>query len=287
MNKMASYTIKENYIAKEAQVAFPVQTSFNSDCIEVRLNNLLLAIETDYFPNPEAGIFTLNVPAQEGDSVSVTNTIANSNLEVISSSHIDKPNSMFKKYTTINKLKFNNKYQVKINIGSQSFEWNFNTRMTPMFSTVKKVLEDCGEFLEGFTEEYIGSVIHRNSIELLDLVNGLAEENIMNVTIDQNEDGYYNTTYRLVNNWVRLKTEMDLIYAKYYGESLRYGSVSKSIGDISIEKSVKLPYIDELLKRIQKQFEVIDEAIRNSGLNFVGSAVKGAIRFTYNERGNF
>lgn len=287
MNKMASYTIKENYIAKEAQVAFPVQTSFNSDCIEVRLNNLLLAIETDYFPNPEAGIFTLNVPAQEGDSVSVTNTIANSNLEVVSSSHIDKPNSMFKKYTTINKLKFNNKYQVKINIGNQSFEWNFNTRMTPMFSTVKKVLEDCGEFLEGFTEEYIGSVIHRNSIELLDLVNGLAEENIMNVTIDQNEDGYYNTTYRLVNNWVRLKTEMDLIYAKYYGESLRYGSVSKSIGDISIEKSVKLPYIDELLKRIQKQFEAIDEAIRNSGLNFVGSAVKGAIRFTYNERGNF
>jgi hypothetical protein len=290
---MTSYTINENYIATDLQQEFSLKGSFTNDCIEVYLNDLLQVFgETqNYTTIPEEGVVVFNAPLRAGDFVSIANNIENNdNVEIVSSLNVDRPNSVFKKYNaTANKFKFNNKYTISIKIGAEEFHWEFNTRMTPAFSTVKKVLEDCGEFLRGFTEEYIGAIIHRNSVEVVDLINELANaaDAISNVTVQQDNEGYYTTEYKAVNNWVKFKTEIDLIYARYYGVSLNYGSVTKSIGDINIEKSTDLPLIDELLKRLQRQFDLADQTIRNAGVGFFGSAVKGATRFQYSERGTF
>ena len=69
--------------------------------------------------------------------------------------------------------------------------------------------------------------------------------------------------------------------ARYYGISYRYGSIRKEVGDISIEKSTKLPYIDNLLDRLKDQFEEADKVIR--GLNTVASAIKGGDNYSYED----
>lgn len=60
-----------------------------------------------------------------------------------------------------------------------------------MFITSKKIWEDIGEFIEGFTEEYINSMIYRNSIEVVELIDELAaqQEAVENVTYKIEADG--------------------------------------------------------------------------------------------------
>ena len=126
-------------------------------------------------------------------------------------------------------------------------------------------------------------VIYRNSVEVIELIDELANQTdaVENVTYEVDADGNYSTTSRAVKNWVRFKTEIDLIYARYYGISYRYGSVRKEIGDISIQKDTKLPYIDNLMARIKDQWEEADAAIR--GVNVVASAVKAINNYTYED----
>ena len=161
--------------------------------------------------------------------------------------------------------------------------WNFVSHLNPLFVSSKKIWEDIGEFIEGFTERYINSMIYRNSVEVIELIDDLAnqEEAIENVTYEQDEYGEYTTTYRAVKNWVKSKTEIELVMARYYGISYRYGSVKKSVGDLEIEKSTKLPYIDDLLDRLKKQFDEADKVIK--GLNIVASAVKASINYSYED----
>ena len=124
-------------------------------------------------------------------------------------------------------------------------------------------------------------MIYRNSVEVIELIDELAnaDEAIENVTYEKDSDGNYTTTYRAIKNWVRYKTEIELVMARYYGISYRYGSVRKEVGDISIEKSTKLPYIDNLLDRIKDQYEEADNTIR--GINIVASSVKAINKYSY------
>ena len=48
-----------------------------------------------------------------------------------------------------------------------------------------------------------------------------------------------------------------------------------------LEKSTKLPYIDNLLDRIKDQFEEADNTIR--GINIVASGVKAINKYTYDD----
>jgi hypothetical protein len=162
-----------------------------------------------------------------------------------------------------------------------------------MFCTVKKIQEDIGEFIQGFTDEYIMSIIHRNSWGIINRINEALEDDeasedilIEDTIVPDAETNEYTSPHRIVSKWVRIKTEIDLIYARYYGIAYNYGSVTKTIGDITIEKLTKLPYIDELLKRLNDELEDAEEAIFG-GVNFIGTAVKGSVNYQYSERGTF
>ena len=148
-----------------------------------------------------------------------------------------------------------------------------------MFTSSKKIYEDIGEFLEGFTEEYINSMIYRNSNEVIELIDELAEQGIQNVHYEIDSDGNYIGDNRAIKNWVKFKTEIDLILARYFGISYKYGTVKKTVGDITIEKSTKLPYIDNLLDRLKKQFQEADDVIK--GVNSVVSTVKAIVNYKY------
>lgn len=284
---MRKYSINEKYIASEGQQIFNIEKPFINDTISVFVNGNLqvLGEQEDYLTVQDTGKVIFNIPLSEGDIVSVISNVASNkiNLEIVSSGRADKPNALYKKYGTVQRLKPNNKYEVQICIDKEIYKWHFVTKLNPLFVSSKKIWEDIGEFIEGFTEEYINSMLYRNSVEVIELIDELAnlEEAIENVTYETDSDGNYTTTYRAVKNWVKYKTEIELIMARYYGISYRYGSVRKQVGDISIEKSTKLPYIDNLLDRLKDYFNEADSVIR--GVNIVASVVKAGTNYSYED----
>lgn len=291
----SNYSIKENYIAKRGQQVFKLNKPFVKGSINVYLNGALQTFgdKADYVELPDSGKIIFNRKIVGGDIISIISNRETENIQIMSFGKKDNVNALYKKYTSVQKLKFNNRYKIHIKINDQDIDWQFVTKFTPMFTTVKKVQEDIGEFIQGFTEEYIMSVIHRNSWEIVNRINEALEDieasdgmTIEDPIVANPETNEYVSPNRAVSTWVRIKTEIDLIYARYYGISFNYGSVSKSIGDISIEKSTKLPYIDELLKRLKGQLENAEESIFG-GINFIGSAIKGITNYQYTERGTF
>ena len=284
---MRKYSINENYTATEGQQVFVIEKPFINDTISVFVNGLLqnLGEDRDYLTVQDTGKVIFNRPLSEGDIVSVISNVASNkiNLEIVSSGRADKPNALYKKYGTVKRLKENNKYEVHICLGKELFSWTFVSKLTPLFVSSKKIWEDIGEFIEGFTEEYINSMLYRNSVEVVELIDELANQDdaVENVTYEVDADGNYTTNYRAVKNWVRYKTEIDLIYARYYGISYRYGSIRKEVGDISIQKDTKLPYIDNLLDRAKDQWDEADAAIR--GVNVVASAIKAGTNYSYDD----
>lgn len=284
---MRKYSINENYVASNEQQVFNIEKPFVNDTISVFVNGVLqvLGEDKDYLTVQDTGKVIFNEPLSEGDIVSVISTVASKkiNLEIVSSGKADKPNALYKKYGTVKRLKPNNVYEVHLCLDKDIIKWNFVSHLNPLFVSSKKIWEDIGEFIEGFTERYINSMLYRNSVEVIELIDELAnqEEAVENVTYKINEDGDYTTTYRAIKNWVKFKTEIELVMARYYGISYRYGSIRKEVGDISIEKSTKLPYIDNLLDRLKDQFEEADKVIR--GLNTVASAIKGGDNYSYED----
>lgn len=284
---MRKYSVNENYVASNEQQVFNIEKPFVNDTISVFVNGVLqvLGEDKDYLTVQDIGKVIFNEPLSEGDIVSVISTVASKkiNLEIVSSGKADKPNALYKKYGTVKRLKPNNVYEIHLCLDKDIIKWNFVSHLNPLFVSSKKIWEDIGEFIEGFTERYINSMLYRNSVEVIELIDELAnqEEAIENVTYETNEDGDYTTTYRAVKNWVKFKTEIELVMARYYGISYRYGSIRKEVGDISIEKSTKLPYIDNLLDRLKDQFEEADKVIR--GLNTVASAIKGGDNYSYED----
>ena len=284
---MRKYSVNENYVASNEQQVFNIEKPFVNDTISVFVNGVLqvLGEDKDYLTVQDTGKVIFNKPLSEGDIVSVISTVASNkiNLEIISSGKAEKPNALYKKYGTVKRLKPNNVYEVHLCLDKDIVKWNFVSHLNPLFVSSKKIWEDIGEFIEGFTERYINSMLYRNSVEVIELIDELAnqEEAIENVTYEINEDGDYITTYRAIKNWVKFKTEIELVMARYYGISYRYGSIRKEVGDISIEKSTKLPYIDNLLDRLKDQFEEADKVIR--GLNTVASAIKGGDNYSYED----
>lgn len=286
-----TYALRQDYIAYENQKVFKIAEPFVKNGIDVYVNGILMTAgeSQDYIALPDIGRIIFNKGLIEDDSVSIRGYSREGiDLTVISSGRRDKANALFKRYGSKQKFKYNNKYHIRINLQGKVLNYNFTTKFNPMFCSPKKIFEDIGQFIPEFTEEYVSSMIHRNSIELINLVAELkaAEEPVENVKFETDEDGAYTTSQKIAFSWVRYKTEIDLIYAKYYGISANYGTQEKSIGDISVSKTVKLPYLDELLKRLRRDYNAADEVIRG-GFNYVGSAVKAGSTHIYSERGTF
>ena len=171
---MKKYSINENYIAAEGQQVFKTEKPFINETISVFVNGILqvLGEDGDYLTVQDTGKIIFSNPLSQDDIVSVVSNIASNhiNLEIISPGKADKPNALYKKYGTVQRLKQNNKYSVNIVIDSEPIKWNFVSKLNPLFCTSRKIIEDIGEFIEGFTDEYINSMLYNNSVEVIELI---------------------------------------------------------------------------------------------------------------------
>jgi hypothetical protein len=267
----------------------------SSDKISVLLNNEQASFnieqvnETDEEGNITNTYEAVRVsnPLTQNDLLNVLITKESNTLSVLTSANVNKPNTLFNKYQpkdATGKLLQNNRYLIHLNIDGEIIESSFRTKPNPMFATVKQIREDIGEFIPDYTDEYIESVIYQKSINVIDLIDTLKNQDdpIENVTYDTEAGtGTYTTSDKAVKNWVRYATDIQLIYAKYFGISYNYGSIKKTIGDITIERNTKLPYIDQLLDWLKKAFDEADAIIR--GINVVASFVKAKTKYSYED----
>ena len=267
--------ITEQKVSKEQNNLLP--TMDLSNLTSVFKNGELQQINEDYLIENDEIVFNANLT--QSDNIKLTYNY-DTEKSLINPGKSNS-NSILTRFNSDIKLNENNKYTIGISIDKDIYEWTFNSKQNPMFSTARKILEDIGEFIEGFTEEYINNKIYDNSLEVINLIDELRENDVENVTYETDENGFYTTNYKAVNNWVRYKTDIDLVVARYFGISYHYGSELKEIGDIKIEKTTKLPYIDNLLDTLKRKFELADQAIR--GVNVVSSAVKAGTRYTYED----
>lgn len=283
---MQSYIIRENFIASDSQKIFKLRKPFLQGSINVYVNEALQSFgpEEDYITKPDEGFIIFTQPLNTDDMVLIESK--EDTTKVLSYGKRDTTNAIFQRFNSIAKLNFNNRYKVRITIDNEPIEWSFSSVLTPYWTTIKKIQEDIGEFIPGFTDEYIASMIHRNSLELLHRIQeaeegsseGLNESAVESTTT--NVDGEYESKSRLVNNWVRYKTEIDLIYARYFGISFKYGAKEKSIGDIKIRDERKLPYIDNLLDKLNGYLKDTENAIFGS-MNFAATFQKGSTKYDY------
>ena len=277
--------VKENFISSEEQTVIKTNRPFIDNTVDVYLNGEKKEYNIDFTSNGEDSeiIFYESLPANGViDVLSTSDDID----KVVSFGSKDTDNTLYKRYESDNTLKYNNKYKIHLVIDNQVYEYSFSSALTPMYSSSKKIFEDVGEFIDGFTEEYINSIIHRNSVEIVEKVNAKIEDNADNIaienTITADTDGYYDPQLnKLLNKWVRLKTDIDLVYARYYGIAANYGSQEKSIGDIRIAKDVKLPYIDELLKKLKKDLDDVEQKL--FGTVIASTAVRAGNKYPYSE----
>ena len=246
---MQSYIIKENFIATESQKNFKLRKPFIQGSINVYVNEALQSFgpEADYTTIPDKGFILFTNPLNVDDVVRIE---SKENIaKILSYGKRDTTNAVFQRFSSIIKLNFNNRYKVRIMIDNEPIEWSFSYVLTPYWTTIKKIQEDIGEFIPGFTDEYIASMIHRNSLELLqriqeaeDANNDGLNENAAEAIVP-NADGEYENKSRLVNNWVRYKTEIDLIYARYFGISFQYGTKENLQG--GLETSARIPGLSQ------------------------------------------
>lgn len=272
---MKQYSVTESKTVKNNKIS----SNYGIDNItSIFLDGELLTADEDYLVKNNKVVFA-DLPDDSNltviHNIDTTKTLINPGKS--------SSNSILTRFNSDLKLNENNKYRIGIAIDKDMYEWEFNSRQNPMFTTAKKIYEDIGEFIDGFTEEYINAKIYDNSVAVIDLIDTLAaqETPVENVTYEQDADGFYTTKYKAVNNWVRYKTDIDLTLARYFGISYHYGSELKNIGDIKIEKATKLPYIDNLLDMLRKQWDEADKVIR--GTNVVASAIKAGTRYKYDD----
>lgn len=230
--------------------------------LQVYVNDYLLKHNIDYAIDG----YTLKFANQlyEGDKITIVDSILN-NVKLVSKSSYDK-NAFQKLFSSYQKFKFNHRYLFNLIIKDEKYTIDFNTKYNPFYTTVDKIRLDTGTLLENVIDERIAHAIYLNSKDTFELLGG------ENFDAQSKIPAY-------AKNYVRYKTDIDLCYAIYLSISGKIGSFSKKIGDIQIDQSIKLPYLEDLLSRFKELLKP-NEDLLNGALAVASPFVK-AQKMTY------
>lgn len=257
---MKGYYINERYVAYDEQQQFTLPKPYVEGGITVYLNGIPVQCGKEEGMYTEVDNYTIkfNEGLSEGSIVLIKSLYHSQHISIdVVSNNNYNPNSIFKKYGTVEKLKLNEKYNMCIKLRGEYVNWSFATRLDPLLTTVRKVRLDTGDILESVPDGKILEVIYMNSKEAISLYEELDDDSIAEETITTTS-GYP----RILHTWTRYRTVMDLITAVYLTISGKYGTTAKKIGVIDISQTIKLPYIQEMLSRFKQKFEQADDALR-------------------------
>lgn len=256
------YSIYDRIEAIQGQQRFNTSKPYLGGTLMVHVNGLLvnLGVDNDYIEIDNTTI-QFNYELTALDEVSIISIFSSDNLQdgVISNNNYN-PNSLYKRYSTIVKLKYNAKYHITISLNGKYTNWSFTSKYSPMYCSVDKIRLDTGDLLNGATDEQISYMLYMNSKEVQEIVRvkdavngGLVVDESMNIK-----------PIIYAKAWVRWKTDLDLVNSIYLSLCGLSGGTIKKIGVIDVERSVKLPGIKDMLARFKELFKDQDEYVRST-----------------------
>ena len=269
---MASLGFKDIYKATEGQTRFKTSQPFLPHELHVYLNGIASAQgeHADYIVEDNLHI-VFTYPLEEGDSVILSNSQSTDQVDV---EVVGYKSALFNLYNQSIQLLNNHKYQAIVRLNGKDIKWGFTSRYEPMLTSVKKVRSTTGEMLDELSDERINFMIYLNSKE--------AESMTQDISADEKP-----RLEEFKRYWVLYKTCMDIVNAVYLTMSGRVGSVSKQIGPVTVSKTYKIPFIEDMLCRfenLQKKYEgYLSEQLVSD--NFVKAGTQG--NFPYQPRVTF
>lgn len=142
-------------------------------------------------------------------------------------------------YDNEERLLENQIYHIELEINGSTVEQvSFVSQYNPLFSTIRIVRSDFKTLLSTYNDQEIYEHIFSNSVLALETANP---------EIDETDIPYY------VKQYVRYKTEYDIIFDLLITMSSKSGAQSKSLGDFSIDRTYRTPELEKILRLLENR----------------------------------
>lgn len=250
-------TVKDLYFAQDGQTVVELIRPYvlGTSEIIVSLNGTPSVLGTDYTEVDETHI-EFNYQLSSFDVVIVDQ-------------HLSSTSDVIAKAGEVETLFVNQKYTLNFKHGEQLFQSVFHTRMDPLYSSVETVRNDLGDITSEILDERILYLIFQNSI----LSQNIASEE--NLALLESEE---KTPY-VFKQFVRYRTEMDILIAIYMLITGRQGSVTKTLGELKVDRRYVwgTTIVDPIIADLKDKLKEWEKALRGSAamVSPVVSAVRG------------
>ena len=263
---MATFSPQEVYFVEDGQQKIELDHPYiiGSNTIQVFLNGILAVLGKDYVEATETSIqFEYQLSSE--DVIIVQRKV---DIEGVSVSVIGKAgNSLYQKFGDKDTLHKNQKYKLTFRYGDQVHETAFTTRIEPLYSTYEMIVNDLGPITSDIPEERILFLIFQNSI----LSQNIASEENMQLLKSQA------VTPFVFKQYVRYRTELDIMSAVYFELSGRQGIENKVLGELTIMRRREFGMADirTILGDLKAKLKEWDRKLRGWDKT---SPLRGAVR---------
>lgn len=166
-------------------------------------------------------------------------------------------------------------YKVQVEINGEMQEWKFYTKFTPYYSTRRQVKSDYRNSLKGAPDPHIDVLIYENSKYAYEIASEEIKSQIDKGTIPT-----------VVERYVRVKTQVDLIQDLLIANSMQAGMSEKMLGDFKITYEIKTPDLESILPLLEDKLMKLEQAL--GGVSVARSAVRaGSNPYPYAGRASF
>ena len=270
-NKALEENPEENLDINALVIEEETGLEFLEECdLIVNVNDEVLVPFKGYFIYDNSILFKDKL--EVGSIIKITDKVKKT--KIITKNSYNR-NALLHNFTSDQKLKFNNEYTFSLNIDNKAFETNFESQYDPYYSNINLIRANMGSCIAKVKDSQIAKLIFLQSKDVfLNITN--------NDKLDDLTDIEKN---KYLQNIVRLKTDIELCWLLYYAASGKYGTIDKQIGTIEIEKNIKLPYIETMLKRFQGDLDELQNQLNGTPVVYMTKA--GNTTYPVSERGVF
>jgi len=170
----------------------------------------------------------------------------------------------------------NSTYTIHLNVANLNHKYTFTSKYEPAYSSAREVRADIGNTLDRYPDADVWHIIRDNTLYLKAHIRD---------GYDPDEESFnkLDGSDFAMRQWVKIKTQIDCIYGAYVMIATHLGSEKHSLGFLDVQRSTKLPYIDDLLKKLKEDLHELDVLLFGF---YPQSAVKGGKRYPYNPNRN-
>lgn len=184
-------------------------------------------------------------------------------------------NSLFQTKGTVATLMPNQSYKLKFSYDQQHLSISFDTVLTPLYSNVQLLKNDLGDISEDLQDKRLLLLIYENSI----LAENIASAENKALLASEAKTPY------VYKQFVRYRTELDIMTAVYMSLTGRNGSEKRVLGQFNVERRRELGMvnIDVILKDLRAKLQEWERTLRGSSTlaSPLATAVRGGTSKPY------